>query len=174
MAEIICWHAVSCAATQELPNSVWTAKVHCHVHMSPPCVPNLSHINPVQYIILTSINYPLMSWSSWWSLLLWLSRQHPISILLLPIRAIYVLHILFSWRENSTSSFPPLTSLDIILTVYLKMKTDNFVTCNIQYQEISDGIEIYRAPGRWWIDTEFRPGNLIGRYLLEERGVWWY
>jgi hypothetical protein len=38
------WKAASCAATQELPYTLWNPKVHYHVHMSPI----LSQNNPVQ------------------------------------------------------------------------------------------------------------------------------
>jgi hypothetical protein len=42
--------AANCAATQELPTTLWHQKVHYRLHNSPPLVPILSHTTPIQSI----------------------------------------------------------------------------------------------------------------------------
>jgi hypothetical protein len=58
------WEAASCEATQEFPYILWNPKVHYRVHKSPPIVPTLSQINPVQSNIHFNIIHPPTSWSS--------------------------------------------------------------------------------------------------------------
>jgi hypothetical protein len=44
------WEVVIWAATQEFHNILWNPKVHHRVHKSPPLIPLLSHIDPVNTI----------------------------------------------------------------------------------------------------------------------------
>jgi hypothetical protein len=64
------WAAVSCAATQELPNIFLNTTAHYHIPKSPPWVPTLSQINLVH---ITSFYFSMIrfniiqlptSWSS--------------------------------------------------------------------------------------------------------------
>jgi hypothetical protein len=59
--------AISCAATQELPNIVWNAKVHHRIYKNPLLVPILCQINPAHitpsYLSKMQLNsiHPMMS-----------------------------------------------------------------------------------------------------------------
>jgi hypothetical protein len=63
--------AASCAATQELPNTLRKPKIYYRVHKSPPLAPILSQIDPVHTIpsylskVHFNIVHPPTSWSSY-------------------------------------------------------------------------------------------------------------
>jgi hypothetical protein len=71
------WGAINWAAAQDLPSFSWNPKVQYRVHKSAPLVPILSHIYPIHTIPsnLSKINFDIVhsytSWSSQWSLSLW-------------------------------------------------------------------------------------------------------
>jgi hypothetical protein len=52
------WEVASCAATQEIPSSIWNTQVYYRVHKSPPLVPILNQNDPVHttpsYLILST------------------------------------------------------------------------------------------------------------------------
>jgi len=66
--------ANSHSGSQEIPHLLRNPKVHYHVHKSPPFVPNLSRMYPVNIFspcfpkIRSNIIFPTTLWSSEWSL----------------------------------------------------------------------------------------------------------
>jgi hypothetical protein len=68
--------------------------------MSPQLIPILSQISPVHTTpsdpskIHYNIVHPATSWSSYWSLSFWPSRQNPIYILFSPVHATCLTHLI--------------------------------------------------------------------------------
>jgi hypothetical protein len=58
------WEAASCAATQELANTLWNPEAYNHVHKTPPAVPMLwaisiqplpPHHVPPKFVLIVTI-----------------------------------------------------------------------------------------------------------------------
>jgi hypothetical protein len=83
--------AIIWSATQELPSISWNPKVQYRIHKGPPLFPILSPINSIHAIpsylskIHFDIVHPPMSWSSQWSLSVWLPHQYSIRIPVLTV-----------------------------------------------------------------------------------------
>jgi len=75
------WKDNSHSASQEIPYLLWNPKVHYHVHKSPPEVPSLNQMCPVQtfpthlYKIHSDVIFQSISMSSEWSLPFRFSEQ---------------------------------------------------------------------------------------------------
>jgi hypothetical protein len=116
------WESANCAATQELPSILWNPKVQYRVKKSPPLVSILSYINPVHTIpsyhsnINFNIVHPPTSWSSQWSLSLWLSHQYPTRIPFLP-HSCYIPCPSHPWLDHSNY-----TREEVLVTKLLIMK----------------------------------------------------
>jgi hypothetical protein len=94
------WEAANCADNQELTSILWNPKAHYRVHKSSTLVPILSQNDTVHTIPSYHdqshfhIVRPLSSWSSQWSLSLWLSHKYPICIHLRTSRATWPAHLI--------------------------------------------------------------------------------
>ena len=88
------WESNRSSDGREIPRIVWSPKIHCRIHNSPPPVPVLSQINAVHapinlWKIYFNIILPSTPGSSKWSPFLWSPHQNPVRTSLLPL---YVLH----------------------------------------------------------------------------------
>jgi hypothetical protein len=77
------WGSNRSSPSQEIPRTVWNAKVHHRIHKRPPTVPILRHINPIHassYFLKINfhIALPPTPSSSRWSLSLRAPNQNPL------------------------------------------------------------------------------------------------
>jgi hypothetical protein len=86
------------AATREPPSIFWIPKVHCSIHTNHLLVSSVSqtnsdHTTPSYFSKIHLIIHIPTPWSSSLFLLIWLSRQQPTWIPLLPMRATFSVHL---------------------------------------------------------------------------------
>jgi hypothetical protein len=116
------WEAVNCAATQEFPSILRNPAVHYCVHKSPPLIPILSQIDPVNnipsYLSKIHLNtvHPLTSWSSSWSLSFWLSHEYPKCILLLLYSYYIPCPSYHPWLDHSNYTWKRLNVMKLLIT----------------------------------------------------------
>jgi len=104
------WEANSHSTSQEVPHLLWNPKVHYHVHNSPPLVPIVSQMNPVNILpylpeVHRNIICPSTARSSEWSLSFRFSDQN----------VVYTPHLSHACYMPRPSYSPPLNHINNIL-----------------------------------------------------------
>jgi hypothetical protein len=154
------WEAARCAATQELPSTLWNPKVQYPIHKSSSLVPILSHINPIHIIqfYFSEIHYNIVhlptSWFFQWSLSFWLSHQYPTCIPHLP-NSCYM-----PCPSHPNVTYNTLKQFSIIL-----LSPFYSVGCRCHMDDIDHNVFVAPVCGIFWGQEEFRDNCFVKTQL---------